>query len=582
MLKQKLEKVRSSKHTHNVGVILSILFPVFLVLLAEVNQAGTLSILNKFIFETPMILIFDIILVGSLFVFFTLLLKKVYLSSLIIGLLFFIISCVEFYRFAASGAHFTLGDFSLFTNVGDVAEFAKIEIHFIMVFLLFLLLAYIFVLWMLDMKFSVSWKKRIAACSVILVYSLVFFMVPAVNNVVFQAFGINNEGPNNTFGLAERFHDNGMIAFLADNTTDMIETINIKKPDNYSPQAIQTMALALGQKNIETKAKPNVIMIMSESYTDFRRFPELNIGDTYYQNFDQFKAEGHTGNAIVPTFGGYTVKTEFELLFGLPIKSLNATAAPQSLINENEQTTIASYYKSQGYATSYMHPYTPEFYDRGELFQRYHFDNLYFQKDFGQNRFHSYIDDSVPFQKAVDQIKQDDAPSYIHITTMQNHMPYNNDPSLTQMQYYMNGIKQTDLSLGALMDALENLEEPTVVMFIGDHFPFFTDENNAYDTLGIDSSNCLQLYEQPYFVWSNYGDTFEDMPDTTVSAFYLPHLLIQGIGLPGNDLVELMLDQVKTDPVYTMEFDSIRRNQKLDTITYDLILGDQYTNRFLK
>jgi len=74
---------------------------------------------------------------------------------------------------------------------------------------------------------------------------------------------------------------------------------------------------------------------------------------------------------------------------------------------------------------------------------------------------------------------------------MQNHMPYNLNPDQTQLDYYMDGIKNTDVRMGELMEELKKFgSKPTVVMMVGDHFPFFTEENSAYDLLG---HQCAKL-----------------------------------------------------------------------------------------
>lgn len=580
-MRQKIEALRAWKGSSKFGLALMLLCPLFVVLMTEINQKGSFAIVGTLFTQTPSIVLFDFLFVSVIFYFILLLCKNAFISGTVTGLAMYILSCVEFYRYKASGAHFTMGDFSLFTNVGDVAEFAGIQIYPMLVVMLLLLALYLTAMFIFNVKFTLKWKQVIPACSTMLAGMVAFFIVPTVSNPIFDVFGVNHRGPSNNFVLEEKFEDNGMIAFLVENITDTIDTTNIKTPENYSPQSIQTMAVDL--KQATPKVKPNVIMIMSESYTDFRIMDNaLGISDDYYTNIDKLSEEGYRGTAFVPTFGGYTVKTEFELLFGLPIKALNGTQAPQSLIGEGEQTTIASYYKSQGYSTSYMHPYTREFYDRGELYPRYGFDNCYFQEEILGADFRKYRDDGVVFDKAIEQIKADENPSYIHITTMQNHMPYNLNPDQTQLDYYMDGIKNTDVRMGELMENLKNLDEPTVIMMVGDHFPFFTEENNAYDRLGINAQNCQELYEKAYFIWSNYELDYSTIKDETVSTFYLPYVLIDLLDLPENEIVGVMNEQMKVDPIYTMEYDETTRNETLDTLTYDLILGDKYTNDYLK
>lgn len=577
-MKQKLSEIRNHSISRIAGQILSILFPVFLVFVAEINQKGNFSAARQLLLETPGILLFDILIVSILFSFTLLLVKKSWISGLITGLIFFSLSCVEFYRFRASGAHFMLEDFSLFTNVRDVAKFAKIEIYPLMLILFFSMVIYVTLLWVCNFEVRWNFLKILSGCSGMAMIMVLFLTIPTLSNTVFYTFGVQHNSLNNNFALDEKFMKNNMIAFLMENAVNMISTVHIEKPENYSKEAIETIAVQ-PVHSAKNTVKPNVILIMSESYADFRSFDTLGVSDSFYTHFDKMAQEGFRGTAFVPTFGGYTVKTEFELLFGLPIKGLNGTQAPQNLINsEIKQATIASHFDHEGYTTTYMHPYTSEFYDRGELMQQYSFDHLYFQEDFEQQYFHSYIDDGVPFQKAIEQIQTDTQPSFIHITTMQNHMPYG-DGSQSQFNYYMEGIQNTDKRLGELMERLKQLDEPTLVLFMGDHYPFFTDEGNVYETLNITGESCVKLYHQPYLLWANYNVDYSQMPEQTVSAFYLPQLLTELAGLPETEISGLVLKQMKHTPIYTIEANLETENEVLDTLTYDLILGDQYANQ---
>ena len=71
---------------------------------------------------------------------------------------------------------------------------------------------------------------------------------------------------------------------------------------------------------------------MSESFSDFRVFDSLEVNNDIYSGFDSVGAEGYVGNCIVPTFGGYTTRSEFELLTGLPTYAINTPSVPQNLL----------------------------------------------------------------------------------------------------------------------------------------------------------------------------------------------------------------------------------------------------------
>lgn len=580
-MREKLQQFRNSRAGRIAAIVAAVLFPICLVLMAEVNQSGDWGTIVQLILETPRIFLFDIGAVSVSFWLIGLLCRRAAFSAVINSFFWYAISCVEFYRYRASGSHFTLYDLSVMTNVGDVMKFAEIELFPFQFITLGVLILYCALLFVTDLRVTLPKRQLISACSATLAMSLLFFFVPGVSSAVYGLCGVEYGGLNNSFVQQEKFEKNQMIAFLVENLSDVVQTTRVQEPENYSEESIEVLGTEAVAQPQQTSVKPNIITIMSESYADFREFEDLEL-EEYYQNFDRFRSEGFAGDAIVPTFGGYTVRTEFELLFGLPIKSLNGTVAPQNMISEEEQTTVPSYYRSQGYTTTYIHPYTSELYRRAELYPYYGFDRVYFEDSFSNaSYYHGYIDDETAFGKAVDQILADEKPSYIHITTMQNHMPYGGDEE-EQFSYYMDGIGHTDEALGSLMEQLEQVDEPTIVLFVGDHFPGFTGEDTIYDQLGIDAKNCRQMYRQHYFVWSNYDFSFSLESEQAVSVFYLPWLLADQIGLAGNDITELLLEQYQQDPIYTMEYRNGYHNQVLDTLTYDLILGDKYSNYYLR
>ena len=183
------------------------------------------------------------------------------------------------------------------------------------------------------------------------------------------------------------------------------------------------------------KERPNVIVVMSEAFADFRPVAKrLGLQTNDYKQFDAVGAEGYKGTAVVPTFASFTVRTEFELLFGLPVRSLNDPNMPQQLMKDRPQPTLARYYKENGYATAYVHPFLRTFYNREEVYSNFGFDTMLFEDDFtvDVNYYGAYIDDETVFNQILKLVQDTDQPLYLHTTTMQNHQPYNKGRIRTQ------------------------------------------------------------------------------------------------------------------------------------------------------
>jgi len=369
------------------------------------------------------------------------------------------------------------------------------------------------------------------------------------------------------------------IAFFCQTASENLAN-KLQAPENYNDNTVSTIMNVEVEEKAFKDTKPNVIMIMSEAFADFRKFEDqidVDFANTY-DSFDNVAAQGYKGTAIVPTYASWTVRTEFELNFGLPVKSLNDPNMPQRMLLDRAQPTIASYYKDWGYSTAYVHPFMGSFYSRRRVYSNFSFDKLIFDEDFTVpvNYYGTYIEDKTVFNQIEKLISETDDPLFLHTTTMQNHQPY--DQGLNpddEIGNYLQWIEHSLNDFETFIDNVNKLDEPTVVLMIGDHYPSLKGENSIYDQLGINGDNCSVLYEQPYVVWSNCELDYSSMPEQVVSTFYLPYLIMDLIDAPRDTFIQAMTDKMETVPVYSTNYNSaIPDDNELDVLTYDRILGD--------
>lgn len=192
------------------------------------------------------------------------------------------------------------------------------------------------------------------------------------------------------------------------------------------------------------------------------------------------------------------------------------------------------------------------------------------------NYYGTYIDDKTVFNQVEKLIKETDEPLFLHTTTMQNHQPYDQgeDPD-DEMGNYFQWIGKTSQDFEAFINDLKEIDEPTVVFIIGDHYPSLKGENSVYDQLGMNGNNCSVLYEQPYIIWSNDDLDYSSIPDEEFSTFYAPYVLMNLIDTPRDSFIQAMMDKMETVPVYSTNYDpTVGRDEELDILTYDRILGD--------
>lgn len=559
--------------------LLTILFPIFIVLIAEINQYKYPSKLIMFISEKPTIFMYDIFISSIIFYALYLLFRKGFWAVFIQGLVYFILSTAELFKYGTNGNHLILTDMKLFRSVKSLTSFAYIKITPMLVTYAIILIAYIAACFWFNPKLKNPFKKRLIPCLTSFCAGFLIIGVPSVSNMVYAVFDVDTTKSDNAFLLNEKFENNSFIAFFLQTFTENISN-KLTEPEDYTEDMVDeiledTENLTLGNSDY---IKPNVIQIMSESLADFRVFEELNLNTDAYDDLDSIANEGYSGKTIVPTYASFTVRTEFELLFGLPVKSLNDPNMPQRMLLTREQPTMVQYYHNFGYSTAYVHPFLSSFYSRERIYSQFGFDNMIFQDDFTVpvEYLGSYITDDTVFHQIEQLIEVTEKPLYVHTTTMQNHQPYTNGENPDdEINNYLNNVKITGKALKDFTEYLKSIDEPTVIMFVGDHFPSMRKDNNVYDSLGVTSENCSIVFEQNYILWANYDLDYSNAPQEKFSTFYMPYVIWNLIDAPKDTFIQSMIDKMDSLPIYSTSYNPAQNSDEdLDILTYDRILGD--------
>ena len=580
------KREENSEKYRKLNIALLILFPIFITCMAEINQFKYVSSFLNFAVERPSVLIFNFIIAGLVFVLLLAIFRKGWLASLLQGTLYMALSITELFKYGANGNHLLLSDMKLFKSLKSMKSFDYIRITPRLIIYCLIVVAFIVLIFHFNPILQKhNPVKRAIAASACTIFGMGMIVFPGFYNPIYSFFKLDTTAANNAFLLNEKFDNNSFLAFIVQTASESYAN-RLVEPDNYNEEYVDKITDVVPKKNgdFNGNTKPNVIVIMSESYADFRVFNELNVDDSYYEEFDKACSEGISGTAITPTYASWTVRSEFELLFGLPVRGINTPNMPQRELAEREQPAIAQYYKSWGYKTAYVHPFQSSFYNRSKIYNEFGFDSMIFHDDIDNvsdftvpvDHFGTYVDDSTVFNQLIDLIKTNDEPTYIHTTTMQNHQPYNlgDDPE-DEIGNYLTWVQHTNEGLTAFLDELKTIDEPTLVFFVGDHFPSMRGETSVYNRLDITGENCSTLYEQKYFFWSNYDADFSSVPQEKFSFFYVPYVIIDIIDAPHDSFIEKMDSFMKEIPVYTSDYnDGTPDNEELDVLTYDRVIGD--------
>lgn len=563
-----------------IGIAFAV--PAIIVLISEYIQKGSIFGLMEFIVQKPGIILFDIVLTALLFALMTFLFKALWVSAAISGFVFYALSCVEYFKYRISGSHLVISDFLMAGSFGDITGFADLSISAHLIVALLLLVITVIAVKKTNLKLTVRFTRRLFCSALCVLCALLLVFPSGAMEKTYRMLDFDTEPVINSFDLNERFDNIGFLAFIYRDASDTISE-KVEEPADYNRESVLSY-LATEDAPVESRGVlPNIVFVLSESFSDLREISR-DVPSGVYDSLDKAFSKGVTGTAVVPTFGGYTARTEFELLFGVPVNSIKNPEIPHYLLpgNAGDYKTFADFYKSRGYATTYIHPFSKTFYNRDEVYSKYGFDNMYFSDNLSVDpeHFKRYISDRTVYKQIEYQLKKDSGQSYIFATTMQNHQPFcaEGEKDCDELSYYLDGIKSSADSLYEFLCFLDKFDEKVIVVFLGDHFPFFTPQGCVYERLGINEQNISKLYYQKYLMYSNYGLSDTGFAEKPVSAFYLPHIVSAVTGNRKSAFINTMLGEMEKTPVYTLAVSKSGGSRVLDIIAYDRTLGERYSD----
>lgn len=342
----------------------------------------------------------------------------------------------------------------------------------------------------------------------------------------------------------ENYASNGFAIAFALN----VPMAKVSAPAGYDGKAIDLIAADPVPVSLPTE-RPDIIMVMSESFWDPLRLPGVAITPDPLPTVHATS----TGHIFSPEFGGMTANIEFEALTGFSNAFLPYGSIPYQQYVRAPMPSLPSFFDSQGYETLAIHPYQGWFWNRANVY-----------RDFGFERFLSIetLPDTMAYRGPLasdaaltDQIiKQADAaraPLFLFAVSLQNHGPYEanrySDPthsvrssmpeaSNQSLLSYAEGVADADKGLKRLMNWAASRERPTVLAFFGDHLPPL---GQVYIDSGLlkemvpprrePMAAMLGHHETPLVVWSNKGGAVPDIG--TVSPAFLPLILMRTAGI---------------------------------------------------
>lgn len=352
----------------------------------------------------------------------------------------------------------------------------------------------------------------------------------------------------------------------------------ISEPNGYTKKAMAKINKD-GELNESTTSRssnelPNIIVVQLESYFDVANAEFFTTSEDACPNLHNLYKNYSSGYFKVPSVGAGTANTEFEVLTGMNLRYFGPGEYPYKTYSKKHPTeSAATALASLGYGTHALHDNTGNFYSRANVFNNMGFDT-FTSKEFMnvlQTTENGWAKDEILTQhimEAMDTTKQED---FVFTVSVQGHGNYpetqvienpkikvegiEDEALKNKWEYYVNQVYEMDQFVGDLIKAVEKRNEPSVVVFYGDHLP----------TMGLKAEDLKSryLYNTNYVIWDNIG------------------LQKQDKNIPAYQLMSEVLNRLDIHSGTVFNYHQQRRGTKnylsdLELLQYDILYGKQY------
>lgn len=385
----------------------------------------------------------------------------------------------------------------------------------------------------------------------------------------------------------------------------------MERPEGYSKEKISEItekyqAIADEKNQTASDEQPNIIYVMSESFSDPSHLNGVTVTGDPLADYREVANQTYSGRMLSQNYGGGTANIEFEALTGLSMALFNGqmTTPYTMLVPKLDQLpSLVSTLNAQNYRTTAIHPYNTSMYKREDVYQTLGFDtfisegNMTYTDTIDNN---PYISDESAYKEILDLLKDEETPQFVHLVTMQTHMPYagkysqldfsattEDDTGTDTLNNYLQDIAYSSQALKAFTEALKDTPRRTLVVFWGDHLPgIYSDE--------IKNKNEKQALHQTEFLMFDTAGELEkrETNDAVTSPFYFAANLLEQTNQKTTGFYQLLLEMESAIPAFERELyfqngqwgKEAQLNQAQEEvyeayrlIQYDLVSGEQYS-----
>lgn len=427
--------------------------------------------------------------------------KKTWKATLIIAVLLFILGVTNQVKIAYTSEPVYISDILYLNNTDELLGIVEGTMYdslksYIPATIIYLITSSLIIIlsYKNNINLSLSIKKRILiSASCIIVLTILFMPLNCTTRLFSKAF-LQKDYASTTTNL-QYYSRYGIIAGMYG---QMLEN-RIEKPEDYNEDEIEDRLLDLNAQYIQDKSfgKPNIIVVFSESFWDIDELEEVKFNKEVAPNFKKLKEEGIFFNMISPSYGGVSANVEFEFLTGANTVFFSKSYVPYMQLYRNKsyynRPSIISELKNNGYRTKIVTCASEKLFDCKKFYNYLGVDETQYLAKVDKSEIKGqYISDEAVTNRIIDAFnsKPKDEKLFYMTLTMQAHMPYliskyeNYDVKVESsnlskemedtLTSYAQGIYDADKQLNRLYEYIKTLQEPTIIVFYGDHLPYLS------------------------------------------------------------------------------------------------------------
>ncbi|PFL33864.1 phosphoglycerol transferase [Bacillus cereus] len=614
--KKEMSILRASLRVHFILLLLAHTVALFYIVM-QVNMSFIEAM--NWIYFYNMQFILSFVVIYAIYILVYNLIGKVFLSMVLTSCTLVILCIVNYLKLIFRGDPLYPSDFTQITHMQSVIPmvmdyFSWSYIFVIIVSIVACIVAGIYMRrYIQNVKIHLGIRALLVVGSIFVLYAYGNFTNTFMNKV-FQKSGVDFVLWNQN----ENYASNGFVLGFISN----LDTTVMEKPKNYSKENMLQIANDIKKQysgnigNQKKKEKPNIIFVMSESFWDPTKVTNLSFSEDPVPNLHHYIENFPGGQTISPTFGGNTANVEFEALTSYSMSLLKPGSIPyqQVITNKKEIPSIPTALKKEGYYTSAIHSFGRTFFKRDDVYKVLGFDKFNAEDTMKNVDIDGdYISDLAMSKEIIAELEEQKQPTFIHAVTMQNHFPFTegrfgenlieisgleNEESKGELETYTEGLRRSDEALQYLIEQLDNLDRPTLLVFFGDHLPslgtnksFY--KENGYITNEKTPSERLAMAQTPLLMYANF-----DMPNDNlglVSPIHFSNLIFDYAGLNKSLFYQFLSELYKEIPVLRDELKVDKNGEVINDLTkkqkemleqykmlqYDLLVGNQYSTDIL-